>query len=48
VFLTPHVAGALGAETWRMVDLALDEIARFTRGEPFAHPVRPQEWERIA
>lgn len=48
VFLTPHVAGALGAETRRLVDLALDEIARFARGEPFAHPVRAEEWERIA
>jgi phosphoglycerate dehydrogenase-like enzyme len=48
VFLTPHVAGALGAETHRLVDLALDEIERFARGEPFAHPVRAEEWERIA
>jgi phosphoglycerate dehydrogenase-like enzyme len=48
VFLTPHIAGALGGETARLVGLALDEIARFARGEPLAHEVRREEWERIA
>lgn len=48
VFLTPHVAGAIGGETARMVELALDEIERFVRGEPLAHEVRLEEWERIA
>ncbi|MCA1222471.1 hydroxyacid dehydrogenase [Streptomyces sp. 8L] len=41
VLLTPHVAGSLGNETHRMADHALDEIERFTRGEPFAEPVLP-------
>jgi hypothetical protein len=31
-----------------MVELALDEIERFVRGEPLAHEVRPEDWERIA
>jgi phosphoglycerate dehydrogenase-like enzyme len=48
VFLTPHVAGAIGGEIARMVELALDEIERFVRGEPLAHEVRPEDWERIA
>jgi phosphoglycerate dehydrogenase-like enzyme len=48
VFLTPHIAGAIGGETTRLVELALDEIARFARGEPLAHEVRREEWERIA
>ncbi|MCP5067174.1 MAG: hydroxyacid dehydrogenase [bacterium] len=48
VFLTPHIAGALGAETGRMVDLALDEIERFARDEPLLHEVRPDDWSRIA
>jgi phosphoglycerate dehydrogenase-like enzyme len=39
VFLTPHVAGAAGQETQRMADLAIDEIERFTRGEPLRHEV---------
>jgi phosphoglycerate dehydrogenase-like enzyme len=48
VFLTPHVAGAMGAETERLVDLALDEIERLVRGEPLAHEVRREDWDRIA
>jgi len=48
VFLTPHVAGALGAETGRLVDLALDEIERFVRGEPLRHEVRARDLETIA
>jgi phosphoglycerate dehydrogenase-like enzyme len=48
VFLTPHIAGALGRETWRLVELALDELERFARGEPLRHEVRREDWERIA
>jgi phosphoglycerate dehydrogenase-like enzyme len=48
VFLTPHIAGALGDETWRLVELALDEIERFVRGEPLQHGVRREDLERIA
>lgn len=48
VFLTPHIAGALGGETERLVDLALDEIERWIRGEPLRHAVRREEWSRIA
>ena len=48
VWLTPHIAGSLGSERDRMVDLALDEIERFARGEPLAHEVRAQDWDRVA
>ena len=48
VFLTPHIAGAQGRETWRLVDLALDEIERFAAGAPLLHEVRREDWERIA
>jgi phosphoglycerate dehydrogenase-like enzyme len=48
VFLTPHVAGAMGLETQRMAELALDEIARYVRGEPFAHQVHKEDLARIA
>lgn len=47
-FLTPHVAGAMGAETRRLASLAIDEIERFTRGEPLAHEVRREDLERVA
>ncbi len=48
VWLTPHIAGALGPETRRLAALALDEIERFASGQPFAHEVRREDWPRIA
>ncbi|WP_431034199.1 hydroxyacid dehydrogenase [Streptomyces sp. P6-2-1] len=43
VLLTPHVAGSLGNEVHRMADHAIDEVERWTRGEPFAEPVAAEE-----
>ena len=48
VFLTPHVAGALGGETQRMAALAVDEIERLARGEPLRHAIRAEDLARIA
>jgi len=48
VFLTPHVAGALGSERERLVELALEEIGRLVRGEPLRHEVRREDWDHIA
>ena len=48
VFLTPHIAGAMGDETQRLGILALDEIERFARGEPFRYPVHREDLDRIA
>lgn len=48
VFVTPHIAGAMGAETQRMTSLALDEIERFARGEPFRHSIRREDLAKIA
>jgi phosphoglycerate dehydrogenase-like enzyme len=48
VFLTPHVAGALGTEARRLLDLALDEIERFVHGLPLRHAVQREELGRIA
>jgi phosphoglycerate dehydrogenase-like enzyme len=48
VFLTPHIAGAMCAETQRMATLALDEIERFAKGEPLAHEIRLEDLARIA
>ncbi|MGW8329007.1 hydroxyacid dehydrogenase [Streptomyces sp. NPDC055897] len=41
VLLTPHIAGSLGNELYRMADRALDEVERFAAGVPFADPVLP-------
>jgi phosphoglycerate dehydrogenase-like enzyme len=48
VFLTPHIAGAMGRETQRLADLALDELERFARGEPFRHAITRDAFVRIA
>jgi phosphoglycerate dehydrogenase-like enzyme len=48
VTITPHIAGALGGETRRMTDLALDELDRYRRGAPLRHQVHADELDRIA
>ena len=48
VVLTPHIAGALGVEVRRLGDSALAELARYARGEPFAHPVTRADLDRVA
>jgi len=37
VFLTPHVAGAVGREIARLGDLVVDELERLVAGEPLRH-----------
>jgi phosphoglycerate dehydrogenase-like enzyme len=46
-FVTPHIAGGLGFETRRLTDLAIDEIARFLRGETLEHQVTRDMLDRI-
>jgi phosphoglycerate dehydrogenase-like enzyme len=48
VFLTPHIAGAMGSETERLADLAIDEVERFAKGEPLVHAIRRAHLEHIA
>ncbi|KKB80302.1 2-hydroxyacid dehydrogenase [Devosia soli] len=48
VFLTPHVAGAIGTERLRLGLMAVEEIERFVRGEPMLYEVRPELLERLA
>ncbi|MDJ1130887.1 hydroxyacid dehydrogenase [Streptomyces iconiensis] len=48
VFLTPHLAGALGNELPRLGSSAVQEIARLGRGEPLAFPVTARQWEYTA
>ncbi|WP_181774887.1 hydroxyacid dehydrogenase [Amycolatopsis pittospori] len=41
VVLTPHLAGALGAERARMGELVARELRRFVLGQPLQHAVEP-------
>jgi phosphoglycerate dehydrogenase-like enzyme len=48
VFLTPHVAGAIGTERSRLGLMAVEEVERFVRGEPMLYEIEPGLLERLA
>ncbi|MFJ4471847.1 hydroxyacid dehydrogenase [Streptomyces sp. NPDC089424] len=48
VFLTPHVAGALGNELERLGRLVVEELERLASGRPLAHQVRHGDLTRLA
>ncbi|KRA97434.1 hydroxyacid dehydrogenase [Devosia sp. Root685] len=48
VFLTPHVAGAIGTERLRLGLMAAEEIERFVEGRPMLYEVQPELLERLA
>jgi phosphoglycerate dehydrogenase-like enzyme len=48
VFLTPHLAGAVGNEVARLGELAIGEVERFAAGLNFQHAISAAELERIA
>ncbi|SIN88144.1 hydroxyacid dehydrogenase [Vannielia litorea] len=48
VTLTPHIAGSFGCEVCDMTQLVLEDIERFTRGEPLQNEVIMADWERVA
>jgi len=47
-FVTPHVAGSIGAEVVRLSELAVQEVERYARGEAPMYAVRQDDIERIA
>ena len=46
--LTPHIAGAQGAECWRLGRSMVDELRRFLRGEPLQHALTRASYARMA
>ncbi|MFC0625705.1 hydroxyacid dehydrogenase [Kribbella deserti] len=48
VFVTPHVAGALGNEVARLGDVAVSELERLVSGQPLLHGIAAHELGRIA
>lgn len=48
VFLTPHIAGAVGLERTRLGELVADEIARFIERRPLLYEIRKADLERMA
>jgi phosphoglycerate dehydrogenase-like enzyme len=48
VFVTPHVAGAVGNEIARLGELAVSELERLAAGQPLQHAISPAELGRLA
>lgn len=48
VFLTPHVAGAVGMERLRLGQLAVEEVERFVAGQALEFAIEPAMLERLA
>jgi phosphoglycerate dehydrogenase-like enzyme len=48
VFLTPHIAGAVGLERARLGEMAVDEIERFLKGEPLRYGITLSDLAKIA
>ncbi len=48
VFLTPHIAGSIGAECRRMGRAMVAEFQRYARGEPLHHAVTREQLARTA
>jgi phosphoglycerate dehydrogenase-like enzyme len=47
-FLAPHIAGSYGGELARLGNAAVDELARYCVGLPFAHAVTREAFSRTA
>lgn len=48
IFITPHIAGSLGAECRRLGQAAIDECRRYLDGEPLQCPVALDDLFRMA
>lgn len=48
VFLTPHIAGAVGLERTRLGEMAVEEAIRFIEGKPLLHEIRREDLARMA
>lgn len=48
VFLTPHIAGAIGAESWRLGRLMFEDFQRWQDGEPLQGAVRREQLTKLA
>ncbi|MDC7224393.1 MAG: NAD(P)-dependent oxidoreductase, partial [Spirochaetales bacterium] len=48
VYLTPHIAGSMGAECRRMGQYAIDECRRYLQGEPLLYRIDKKTLEGMA
>lgn len=48
VILTPHIAGSLDAECWRMGRYMVEELERYLNGEPLRYAITQEQFARMA
>jgi phosphoglycerate dehydrogenase-like enzyme len=48
VFLTPHIAGAIGLERTRLGEMAVEEVIRFVESKPLLYEIRRDDLARMA
>ncbi|WP_113176992.1 hydroxyacid dehydrogenase [Rhizobium sp.] len=48
VFLTPHIAGAVGLERTRLGEMAVDEIKRYLSGQPLQYGITLADLDKMA
>jgi len=48
VFLSPHIAGSIGNEVWRMAEYMYDEFVSFSTGKPVRYRVTKEMLETMA
>ena len=48
VFLTPHIAGAVGLERTRLGEMAVDEIERYLTGQPLEYAITLADLDAMA
>ncbi len=48
VFLTPHIAGAVGLERTRLGEMVVDEIERYASGQPLLYPITLADLDEMA
>lgn len=47
-FVTPHIAGAMGRESWRLGRLMIEEFQRWRQGQPLRWQIRHEQLPQLA
>jgi phosphoglycerate dehydrogenase-like enzyme len=48
VFLTPHIAGSMDRECWRMGQVVIDELSRYLEGKPLMYEITQERAKYLA
>jgi phosphoglycerate dehydrogenase-like enzyme len=48
VFMTPHIAGSMGRECWRMGQTIIDELERYLQNKPLLYEINQERAKYLA